>query len=271
MNYRGMGNTPLLTPRLYCAANDDDLRTALKHIRKSNPNSKLLAIGVSLGGILLGRYLISSGYKSAIDAAFLVSVAWDCTICATSSMETGLNSALNQFLTKSLISIVKYHQHLLHDMEVEWNSVYNARNMREFDEAFTIRMFNFESVSHYYGEASHKGKLARIKTPTFCINAADDMFAPIEGNKMVLRVGIVWQIQYSQQDCRWTKWNKVAMLRCWSPTVAVTLASWRDSFQTSKQPSTRNEWLNNTCRHCTGCLTFVVIFFLVRFVFFFTS
>lgn len=181
MNYRGLGNTPLLTPRLYCAANDDDLRTALQHIRITNPDSKLVVTGVSLGGIILARYLISSGYDSAIDAAFLVSVCWD-FICGADSMEKGLNYALNQHLTKALISIVKENQHMFVDIpHVDINSVYKAKDIRQFDEAFTIRMWNFESVSHYYCESSHKGKIACIKTPTFCINAADDMFAPIHG------------------------------------------------------------------------------------------
>ena len=179
INYRGLGNTPLLTPRLYCAANDDDLRVALHHIRKTNPNSKLVATGVSLGGIILGRYLIRSEYDSLIDAAFLVSVCWD-FMCGADSMERGLNYALNQHLVKALISIVEENKQIFKDVSgFDIETVRKCRNLRQFDEAFTIRMFNFESVSHYYCESSHKGKIACIKTPTFCINAVDDMFAPV--------------------------------------------------------------------------------------------
>ena len=56
INYRGLGNTRLLTPRLYCAANHEDLQTALYHIRASNPESKIVATGVSMGGIILGKF-----------------------------------------------------------------------------------------------------------------------------------------------------------------------------------------------------------------------
>src|SRR5699024_11280894 len=63
-NYRGMGNTKLLTPRFYCGTTDDDIHEAVEHIRRNYPKAKLVAIGTSLGGILLGRYLISSGDKS---------------------------------------------------------------------------------------------------------------------------------------------------------------------------------------------------------------
>ena len=184
INYRGLGNTQLLTPRLYCAANDEDLRTALKHIRRSNPNSKIVATGISLGGIILARYLISSGYDALVDAAFLVSVCWD-FMYGCASMEKGLNYALNQHLTRALIGIVMENRHLFDNM-VDIEHIQNCRDIREFDEAFTIRMFNFESVKEYYCESSHKGKIACIKKPTFCINAADDMFAPVESKHPVL-------------------------------------------------------------------------------------
>ncbi|OTF78899.1 hypothetical protein BLA29_013972, partial [Euroglyphus maynei] len=48
INNRGLGNTPLLTPRLYCAANDDDIHMAIDHIRRHNPDCKLIATGISL-------------------------------------------------------------------------------------------------------------------------------------------------------------------------------------------------------------------------------
>ncbi|XP_046913811.2 protein ABHD1 [Dermatophagoides farinae] len=180
INYRGLGNTPLLTPRMYCAADDADLCTALVHLREANPKEKIIAVGISLGGIILARYLIRSGYHSLVDAAFMVSVCWD-IMEGIASMEKGLNFALNQHLTRSLVSIVEANREIFQKLpNIDIDAVSKCRNQREFDEKFTIRMFNFESVSHYYCESSHKGKIACIKTPTFCINAADDMFMPLE-------------------------------------------------------------------------------------------
>lgn len=180
INYRGLGNTPLLTPRLYCAADDADLRTALVHLRETNPKAKIIAVGISLGGIILARYLIRSGYHSLVDAAFMVSVCWD-IMEGIASMEKGLNFALNQHLTRTLVSIVEANREIFQNLpNIDIDAVSKCRNQREFDEKFTIRMFNFESVSHYYCESSHKGKIACIKTPTFCINAADDMFMPLD-------------------------------------------------------------------------------------------
>lgn len=140
MNYRGLGNTPLLTPRLYCAANDDDLKSALRHIRRTNPQAKVVATGVSLGGIILARYLIRNGHDALVDAAFLVSVCWD-FMQGCESMEIGLNYALNQHLTRALIGIVLENQHLFNEHPLfDAEALKCSRDIREFDEAFTIRM-----------------------------------------------------------------------------------------------------------------------------------
>ena len=178
LNYRGMGNTMLLTPRLYCGADDEDLRTALHHIRAMNPSVPIVATGISLGGVILCRYLIATGHHSLVDAAFLVSVVWN-YFDALPNIERGLNYPLNRFLTRSLIGIVSQHEHLFQNLpQYDMKAIKKCRTLCEFDDAFTIRMFNFDSIQQYYTECVHKGKILNIKKPTLCINAADDMFAP---------------------------------------------------------------------------------------------
>nr|XP_027203568.1 protein ABHD1-like [Dermatophagoides pteronyssinus] len=190
INYRGLGNTPLLTPRLYCAANDDDIHTAINHIRHHNPDCKLIATGISLGGILLCRYLISTGFESQINAAFLISVCWDLMI-GCENMERSLNYPLNHHLTRLLVNLVDANHALFKNVPgIDLDRVRQCQNVREFDEAFTIKIFNFESVSHYYAESSHLGKMSCIRTPTLCINASDDMFAPTEN--------LPWDVEQSR-------------------------------------------------------------------------
>ena len=71
---------PIKTPRTYCASNTDDVSEVIDHIKKLHPESPLMALGVSLGGIILGNYLVAKGEqaRSKLVAAMLVSVAWDC-------------------------------------------------------------------------------------------------------------------------------------------------------------------------------------------------
>lgn len=181
----------LLTPKLYCGANCEDLAIGLRAIRDKYPKAQIVATGVSLGGIILTRYLIEQGKNSSIDAAVLVSVPWDLQAGCSSMEISGLNMALNVHLTKSLVTLVKEHEELLKPLEqIKYDEVIGSRNLREFDERFTIKMWGFNSVIDYYNDASNKGKLDRIRIPTLCINAADDMFCPVEGKGCIFSIAL---------------------------------------------------------------------------------
>ena len=53
-NFRGRGGHDLKTPRTYCASNSEDLASVVEHIKNTYPDAPVLALGVSLGGIILG-------------------------------------------------------------------------------------------------------------------------------------------------------------------------------------------------------------------------
>lgn len=54
-NNRGLGGMALKTPRLYCAANCEDLSEVVKHVQHKYPNVKKGATGISMGGLILGE------------------------------------------------------------------------------------------------------------------------------------------------------------------------------------------------------------------------
>lgn len=179
-NNRGRGGMKLLSPKLYCAANCDDLSLALQSIKQQYPESQIVATGVSLGGILLCRYLTQTGHNSVVDVAVLISVCFDFLAGCQSMEKYGLNYYLNQHLTRSLISLVEEHQYILEPLDqIDYNEVLSVKSLREFDEKLSIRMWGYESVEDYYRDASNRGKMCQIKVPTLCINAADDMFSPL--------------------------------------------------------------------------------------------
>ena len=191
-NNRGRGNMKLMTPRFYCAANFDDLELALRHLRRHNPDAKIVATGISLGGIVLGRYLIHSGDRAMVDAALLISVCWDLLVGAETLERPGLNFKLNQHLTKSLCGIISENRCVFEtSSKFNFEEVMKSKCLRDFDENFTIKMWGFKTVKDYYSESSHKGKLCCIKRPTLCLNAADDMFAPVSGNLFQLILNLI--------------------------------------------------------------------------------
>lgn len=54
-NNRGLGGVTLKTPRLYCAANCEDISEVVNHVHKKHPNVKKGATGISMGGLILGK------------------------------------------------------------------------------------------------------------------------------------------------------------------------------------------------------------------------
>ena len=56
-NNRGLGGIDLITPRLYCAANFEDLSEVLNHVNKKYPKSSKGVTGISMGGLILGNCL----------------------------------------------------------------------------------------------------------------------------------------------------------------------------------------------------------------------
>lgn len=178
-NNRARGGMKLKTPRLYCATNYDDLEACLKHIKLTHPNSRMVAVGISLGGIVLCRYLAEKGDDALVDAAMLVSVCFDFEAGCKSLEESGFNSALNLHLTKSLTRLVEENREVLEKSGgYNIDEILESKNLRQFDDRFTHRMWRYESVDQYHRDASNKDRLHLIRKPTLCINAADDIFCP---------------------------------------------------------------------------------------------
>jgi len=180
-NFRGRGGVKVKSPRTYCAANSEDLSEILDYINSTFPRAPVVALGVSLGGIILGNYLAEKGEsaRSKLHAAVLISVCFD-TFEGTKSLETpGLNRLLNRHLATRLVATIKeVKEHF--DNNKRWNleQVFSSTTVREFDISLTTKMFGYKDVYEYYADARLYDKVESIKVPTLAINAADDPFQP---------------------------------------------------------------------------------------------
>ena len=181
-NNRGRGGTELRTPRLYCAANFDDLELAVDHVREKNPNSRIVASGFSMGGMVLTRYLSERGDQAKVDAAMLVSANFD-LVNGTKAMETGMfNRLVARIMTKELVRIILNDKEVLGrtDKPVQWDKLSDATSFRELDRYFTCPMWGYADPEDYFKDSSNNDRMPRIKVPTLAINSADDMFTPYE-------------------------------------------------------------------------------------------
>lgn len=177
-NNRGRGGVDIVTARTYSACNTEDLVEVLNHIKTKYPGSPIYAVGISLGGIILGHYLSTSKSNSLISAALLISVAFDIHASEASLSLPGLNLMLNKHLAQRLCEMVKPHMHKFSETGIDMDYALGSKTIREFDERFTAKIFNYASVDDYYSAATLRSQLINVKIPLVCINAADDIFCP---------------------------------------------------------------------------------------------
>ncbi|XP_005995771.1 phospholipase ABHD3 isoform X1 [Latimeria chalumnae] len=176
-NNRGVSGERLLTPRTYCAANTEDLETVIDHVLKNVFVSPLMAVGVSMGGMLLLNYLARTGKDTPLRAAAVFSAGWDVFECSA-SLEKPLNWLLfNYYLTTCLQASVNRHRQVLEKL-FDIDYVMKAKTLKEFDERFTSAMFGYPTIDDYYTDASPCHKLKSVAVPVLCLNSMDDVFSP---------------------------------------------------------------------------------------------
>ncbi|XP_068135007.1 protein ABHD1 [Hyperolius riggenbachi] len=176
-NNRGSGGEELLTHRTFCAANTEDMARVVEHVRRCLPEAPLLAVGVSLGGMILLNYLASSGSDSGLQAALVFSTPWDVFV-STASLEKPVNYLLfNRNLTSGMRKTVHKYRSII-GKAVDVDHVLQSRSIREFDERYTSPVFGYETCDDYYRHGSPCTKLSKVQTPVLCVNAEDDPLSP---------------------------------------------------------------------------------------------
>lgn len=185
LNSRGTGGMELKTTRTYCAANSDDLEEALDHVAATRPGAPVMAVGISLGGLIIGHYLTTRKEAAAkkLVAAAVQSVPWNLVQGIRYIERPGLSLLFNQYLAYCLKGLVRLHRYQLEgDHLLDIKEVLESITVRQFDTRFTAKQFGFDDAEHYYQASTLYHKLDYIKVPFLCLNSGDDIFQPLEDN-----------------------------------------------------------------------------------------
>ncbi|MCE1116013.1 MULTISPECIES: hydrolase [Pseudomonas] len=183
LNWRGCSGEPNLLARSYHSGASEDLAETLRHLRARRPLAPLYAVGYSLGGNVLLKYLGEHGADSLLEAAVAVSVPFRLDQCAD-RIGLGFSKVYQaHFMREMLAYVQSKQQHFRdkghHDRLAEIERLGSLRNLRtfwDFDGKVTAPLNGFRDVHDYYRRASSGYYLRENCTPTLIIQSSDDPF-----------------------------------------------------------------------------------------------
>lgn len=174
MHFRGCGKNHNRLDRGYHSGDTKDLETFIHSLRDKNPNQKVAAIGFSLGGNVLLKYLGEKGKDSFLSAAIAVSVPFDLADGAKS-----LNKGFSKVYQKHLINRLSNKMHdKFRNKQAPFDikKINKWKDFHSFDHNITAPVHGFRSADDYYNKSSSKQFLKNIETPTLILHSKDDPF-----------------------------------------------------------------------------------------------
>jgi predicted alpha/beta-fold hydrolase len=174
LNFRSCSGEPNRGARLYHSGETSDLAWVIARLGERHP--RLAAVGVSLGGNVLLKYLGERGGDSGLEAAAALSVPFDLSAGAD-FMESGFA----RVYVRNLLAKLKRKLHVRRaDLAhlVDLPGALAARTFRSFDDAATAPLHGFADAEDYYRQSSCASVLHAIRTPTMVVHARDDPFLP---------------------------------------------------------------------------------------------
>jgi hypothetical protein len=179
-HFRGCGGELNRLPRAYHSGDSAEIDWMLRRLAAEAGSSLLHAMGVSLGGNALLKWLGERGpaARGLVRAAAAVSAPVDLT-AAGDALGRGFNLVYaRHFLAtmkrKSAAKLARFPGLF------DGARVARARTLREFDDLVTAPLHGFRDAADYWARSSAKPWLHAIEVPTLVLNAANDPFLPGE-------------------------------------------------------------------------------------------
>jgi uncharacterized protein len=174
-NLRGAGPSGLLCRLSYHAGRTEDLHAALMQLDGKLAGRGLLAVGYSLGGNLLLKYLGEQGRR----ALFLGAVSVSAPVLPKQAQLRIMRRRNGA-----------YHRHLLECVKADFGrptaglpaslraDLPGIRTIYEFDDRIVAPINGFDGAEDYYARTASYPLLPQITVPTLVIHARNDPWIP---------------------------------------------------------------------------------------------
>lgn len=180
LSFPSCGPTPDTRARLYHSGDTVALPPLVEQLMARWRAPALGAVGFSLGGNVLLKWLGEEGDASPLAAAVAISVPFDLAACAAAIDRPGLFSAIYRrrflrSLRRKALALARLRPEL-----VDARAVRACRTFAAFDEHVTSRRFGFAGAADYWARASSGPFLARIRRRTLLLISEDDPLVPAQ-------------------------------------------------------------------------------------------
>ncbi|OZI71493.1 YheT family hydrolase [Bordetella genomosp. 12] len=178
-HFRGCSGVPNRLARAYYSGDSEEVGFMLETVRRRIPQARWHAVGVSLGGNALLKYLGEHPDSTQwLAGAAGVSVPLDLVAGGKALCQGvfGRRIYTPYFLRTMKHKVLEKAKRFPGAIDVM--RIANARDLRDFDDAYTAPMHGFRNALDYWTRASSKPWLAKIGIPTLVLNARNDPFLP---------------------------------------------------------------------------------------------
>ncbi|MEO5510211.1 MAG: alpha/beta fold hydrolase [Longimicrobiales bacterium] len=177
LNFRSCSGEINRAARFYHSGDTGDIRLVARLLRARFPEAILGAIGFSLGGNALLKFLGEEGAAAPFAAAVAVSVPYDLSAGADALDSSFMGRLYTRAFVKSLLAKAETKRVQL-DGVCDIERIRNATSFRDFDDAATAPLHGFDGAEDYYARSSSAGFITSIRVPVLLLHAADDPFLP---------------------------------------------------------------------------------------------
>ncbi|MFZ2451058.1 MAG: hydrolase [Methylovulum miyakonense] len=183
LNFRGCSGEPNNKARCYHSGETEDIHFVYETLRQREPNTPFAAIGFSLGGNVLLKWLGEQGGRLALSAAVAVSVPLLLNLCA-SKLDKGFSKlyranlldGLKTYMRLKLAHLERNGHHAEAEKIRRLGDCSKISSFWQYDDVVVAGLHGFKDVHDYYQRSSSRQFLQHIKVPTLVIQADDDPF-----------------------------------------------------------------------------------------------
>jgi len=173
MHFRGCGGRMNRLARAYHSGETGDVSSMVQHIKNKTGVYPFAAIGFSLGGNVLLKWLGETGDSNPLTKAVAVSVPFTLHDAAK-RLEQGVSKIYREHLLASLRKTYREKfKKIASPLNVDVNQL---KSFWEYDDKVTAPLHGFAGAQDYYDSCSSRQFLKTIKVPTRVIHSSDDPF-----------------------------------------------------------------------------------------------